>query len=135
MMRGAQSGGIVAWDSLGDIQQAKTSNQKLFNKANVVRVIKGKRQDLSKLLSSQIRRQCSKNGKKRPTIQTFLGHTRFATSSKATLDGTHPHRWTPGELRRVYPLDDEELWQRTNPRPMQRPVVNCTLRHGMIVNV
>jgi hypothetical protein len=30
------------------------------------------------------------------------GHTRFATSSKATLEGTHPHRWTPATTRRMY---------------------------------
>ena len=32
----------------------------------------------------------------------FAGHTRFATSSKADLGGTHPHQWTPPTLRRVY---------------------------------
>ena len=25
----------------------------------------------------------------------YAGHTRFATTSKATMDGTHPHQWTP----------------------------------------
>ena len=28
-------------------------------------------------------------------VQIFAGHTRFATTSKASLDGTHPHQWTP----------------------------------------
>ena len=32
----------------------------------------------------------------------YMGHTRFATSSKATLEGTHPHRWTPPQTQDVY---------------------------------
>jgi hypothetical protein len=35
-------------------------------------------------------------------IPVLSGHTRFATSSKATLEGTHPHRWTPPSARLVY---------------------------------
>jgi hypothetical protein len=30
--------------------------------------------------------------------QVFHGHTRFATSSIASLNGCHPHRWTPAQL-------------------------------------
>lgn len=35
----------------------------------------------------------------------FAGHTRFATSSKANLEGTHPHQWTPPTYRRLYNTD------------------------------
>jgi hypothetical protein len=38
-------------------------------------------------------------------VVAMLGHTRFATSSKASFEGTHPQRWTPASLRRVYDLD------------------------------
>ena len=27
-------------------------------------------------------------------VKGFFGHTRFATSSKASFDGTHPHLWS-----------------------------------------
>lgn len=37
-------------------------------------------------------------------VRGFFGHTRFATSSKATLDGTHPHQWSPRKLYRMYPF-------------------------------
>ncbi|CAE7837945.1 unnamed protein product [Symbiodinium sp. CCMP2592] len=36
------------------------------------------------------------------TGRLYMGHTRFATSSKATLEGTHPHQWTPPEKHEVY---------------------------------
>ena len=36
------------------------------------------------------------------SVQTYSGHTRFATSSKATLDGTHPQRWSDPSYRTYY---------------------------------
>lgn len=39
----------------------------------------------------------------------FGGHTRFATSSKANLDGTHPHQWTPPKRSRVYNFHKSNL--------------------------
>ena len=27
--------------------------------------------------------------------RVYSGHTRFATTSKVTFEGTHPHQWTP----------------------------------------
>jgi hypothetical protein len=35
-------------------------------------------------------------------VRTFFGHTRFATSSKASFDGTHPHQWSPRRDFSVY---------------------------------
>lgn len=37
-------------------------------------------------------------------VKTYVGHTRFATSSIASFDGTHPHQWTPPRLWRCYDL-------------------------------
>lgn len=37
-------------------------------------------------------------------VKGFFGHTRFATSSKASLDGTHPHIWSPRKMYHVYPF-------------------------------
>lgn len=94
MMRGAQSGGVVAWNVQGDSGKATGIRS---------RVVNGKRTDLSKGIRKKILRDSfSRGGAIQPGIQTFLGHTRFATSSKATLDGTHPHQWTPPQSRRIY---------------------------------
>uniref|UniRef100_A0A7S3DUG1 Glutamine amidotransferase type-2 domain-containing protein n=1 Tax=Entomoneis paludosa TaxID=265537 RepID=A0A7S3DUG1_9STRA len=118
MMRGAQSGGVVMWES--KTSKDKNGTTTTINKENCVRVIKAKRQDLSKLLTGRVRAKgCTWRGDKNPSIRTFLGHTRFATSSKATLEGTHPHQWTPPEKRRVYPLDDDALWNTTDATKMQ----------------
>ncbi len=37
-------------------------------------------------------------------VKGFFGHTRFATSSKASFDGTHPHIWSPRKMYNVYPF-------------------------------
>jgi hypothetical protein len=37
-------------------------------------------------------------------VKGFFGHTRFATSSKASFDGTHPHIWSPRKMYHVYPF-------------------------------
>ena len=39
-----------------------------------------------------------------PTL--YQGHTRFATSSISSLDGAHPHQWTPAAKGRVWWYDD-----------------------------
>jgi hypothetical protein len=35
----------------------------------------------------------------------FAGHTRFATTSKATFDGTHPHQWSAPKTLKVYNME------------------------------
>ncbi len=35
-------------------------------------------------------------------VRGFFGHTRFATSSKASFEGTHPHQWSVRRDYRVY---------------------------------
>lgn len=37
-------------------------------------------------------------------VRGFFGHTRFATSSKATMDGTHPHQWSPRRFYTFFPF-------------------------------
>jgi len=90
MMRGAQSGGVVTYVPNG------SNNMKAIR----TRVVNGKRTDLSK----QVRNQVQKTFKPKPGTDAVLlaGHTRFATSSMASLSGTHPHRWSPGDWKRVY---------------------------------
>jgi hypothetical protein len=92
MMRGAQSGGVITW--------AKNRKDEYYGIRS--RTVNGKRTDLSKRLREQVEYDAFSNGKIRTGIQGFFGHTRFATSSKATFDGTHPHQWTPPRAQKVY---------------------------------
>ena len=78
------------------------------------RVVNGKRSDLSK----GIRRKAARDNRelmgpsgnlrgwndksRKKLVRGFFGHTRFATTSKATLDGTHPHRWCERRVHDVY---------------------------------
>jgi hypothetical protein len=87
MMRGAQSGGVVTLIS-------KSGGYKR------TRVVNKKRTSLAKLLRSKLARDV--NFRRLPATTHVAGHTRFATSSKATLEGTHPQQWTPRTIRRVW---------------------------------
>lgn len=90
MMRGAQSGGVVTFHEGGKGQRS--------------RVVNGKRTDLSKLIRDAVaakeRRAPSRSGET-PAGRFFAGHTRFATTSKVTFEGTHPQQWSPP---RVFPV-------------------------------
>ena len=97
MMRGAQSGGVVTF-------YPQKSDQKLLV-ASRCRVVNGKRTDLSKLIRTKLQRDMFMMRRKpfpSDFVVTMSGHTRFATSSKASLDGTHPHQWTPATSRKMY---------------------------------
>lgn len=39
-------------------------------------------------------------------VRGFFGHTRFATTSKASFDGTHPHQWSPRRNYNVFASRD-----------------------------
>lgn len=91
MMRGAQSGGVVTY----------VRNGSKGVKGLRSRVVNGKRTDLSKLIIKKL----AGDQRFAPLIdgpRIYAGHTRFATTSKATFDGTHPHQWTPPENIRVW---------------------------------
>lgn len=100
MMRGAQSGGVVTY----------VPNGQSSMKAIRTRVVNGKRTDLSK----QVRQKVQKTFQPKPETDAVVlaGHTRFATSSKASLEGTHPHRWSPGSWKRVYDWENNKLEKR-----------------------
>jgi len=89
MMRGAQSGGVVAFHC--------QENHAI--KGVRSRVVNSKRTDLSKKIRKKLQQDVSLE---KGDIPFFSGHTRFATSSKATFSGTHPQQWTPPTMRRVY---------------------------------
>ena len=99
MMRGAQSGGVITY-----VKKGQTSFRGIRS-----RVVNGKRTNLSELvvakLDSDLRFVSLPDA---PRI--FAGHTRFATTSKATFDGTHPHQWSPPEMMRVWRRDQGGAW-------------------------
>ena len=130
MMRGAQSGGVVTFQPppqpalLGKSQSNSTTKiekKKLEWKGIRCRVVNKKRTDLSVLVRNKVQkevfnkkkygkgpsnaglRNCGGNNNN-TVVPILAGHTRFATSSKATFDGTHPHRWCPPSKRRMYNL-------------------------------
>jgi len=89
------------------------------------RVVNGKRDVLSKGVRHRLEKDnCNRFGKKnlrgwdepsfspnstgRRLVRGFFGHTRFATTSKATMDGTHPHRFSPRKVYNFYPFQSSE---------------------------
>ncbi|GKZ00910.1 hypothetical protein MPSEU_001042500 [Mayamaea pseudoterrestris] len=87
MMRGAQSGGVVTLDKDGRFTRTRVVNQK--------------RTALSRKLRKKL--EANVNFANLPITGTALsGHTRFATSSKATMDGTHPQQWSPKTMRKIF---------------------------------
>jgi hypothetical protein len=100
MMRGAQSGGVITYapNSLGNFKGIRS------------RVVNRKRTDLSVEVRRKVQRDVFGGVAKQSRfpkdhVVAMSGHTRFATSSKASFEGTHPQQWTPSSLRRVYTLD------------------------------
>ena len=99
MMRGAQSGGVVTY----------ASKSGLGFKGIRSRVVNGKRTDLSELIVGKLQSDL----RFAPLLEgprVYAGHTRFATTSKATFDGTHPHQWTPPETLSVWRRGPDGVW-------------------------
>jgi len=118
MMRGAQSGGVVTFEP--DKFSNKSNNSPIPPALHGVRsrVVNSKRTDLSQGVRRKIvKDNCDKltgnlrgwkksdyNSSSSRLVKGFFGHTRFATSSKASFDGTHPHQWSKPTTYSVYPF-------------------------------
>lgn len=103
MMRGAQSGGVVTYAPLEDKGAVGVRT----------RVVNGKRTNLSELLTEKLAKEARaarKYGELAGPV-FYAGHTRFATSSKVTLDGTHPHQWTAPALHRIWTKVPGRQWE------------------------
>ena len=100
MMRGAQSGGVVTFDA----STPREGDKACALRGARSRVVNMKRTDLSKLVRAKAERESGgrKMARQKSLTRIIAGHTRFATTSKATFDGTHPHRWSPPQRVRVY---------------------------------
>jgi hypothetical protein len=117
MMRGAQTGGVVTWAKQG---QGELSGIRS-------RVVNGKRTDLSHGVVSKVYKDAFTRGKVKAGIRGFFGHTRFATSSKATLEGCHPHQWSAPHAWNVYGLD---VYKSSSPTPKSVKVENFITHNG-----
>lgn len=115
MVRGAQGGGVVTFAACpkhwlrshdhGD--RSDPSDQVVPDLMGLrARVVNQKRSTLSEVLRQKLDaaerwRRCAG----RPLMhfgRIYAGHTRFATSSKATLDGVHPHQWSRPQRLNMY---------------------------------
>eukprot|EP00546_Thalassionema_frauenfeldii_P018867 CAMPEP_0178900374 /NCGR_PEP_ID=MMETSP0786-20121207/3439_1 /TAXON_ID=186022 /ORGANISM="Thalassionema frauenfeldii, Strain CCMP 1798" /LENGTH=1338 /DNA_ID=CAMNT_0020571373 /DNA_START=537 /DNA_END=4554 /DNA_ORIENTATION=+ len=114
MMRGAQCGGVVAFHTKDKVKGIRS------------RVVNGKRSDLSKKVRKKLQQNVKLNN---GDIPFFSGHTRFATTSKVTLDGTHPHLWTPPIVRRVYDFNVPKSGRHTF-QPHQIQIENYITHNG-----
>jgi hypothetical protein len=102
MMRGAQSGGVVTFQPTG----SSTGGLK----GTRCRVVNKKRTDLSKELRKRI---SIPKGLPSDFYPFLAGHTRFATSSKAALEGTHPHQWTPPTSHHIFDFSTQSFSHKT----------------------
>ena len=104
MVRGAQSAGVVTF-----VNRSQRHNDQLVGIRS--RVVNSKRSDLSvkirkKVASDEMRMRitssCGGSYESDSLVKTYVGHTRFATSSIASFDGTHPHQWSPPRRWQMY---------------------------------
>lgn len=103
MMRGAQSGGVVTFNEDGKRKASGLGDKVRALRGCRSRVVNMKRTDLSKLVRAKAERESGgKRMGNQDVTRIFAGHTRFATTSKATFDGTHPHQWSAPQMCRVY---------------------------------
>ena len=106
MVRGAQSAGVVTF-----VNRSQRHSDQLVGIRS--RVVNSKRSDLSvrirkKVASDEMRMRitssCGGSYESDSLVKTYVGHTRFATSSIASFDGTHPHQWSPPRRWHMYDL-------------------------------
>jgi hypothetical protein len=99
MMRGAQCGGVVTYSA----EHSDGTKDRPQLEGIRSRVVNAKRTDLSKRVRAKIEEDnYDKLGRLKGFRRGFFGHTRFATTSKATFDGCHPHQWSIPGTRSVY---------------------------------
>jgi len=165
MMRGAQSGGVVTFEpaSGGGGGGGKDANPVIRGVRS--RVVNAKRTVLSEGVRKKIEKDnCGlMNGGKlkgwndvefnatqggsgssgsaaaKRLVRGFFGHTRFATSSKASMDGTHPHQWSPRHTFTCYGFQskegafqgEEELERGNSEHPLESSAHSHGRRHAV----
>eukprot|EP00746_Dinoflagellata_sp_MGD_P157020 gnl/MRDRNA2_/MRDRNA2_86072_c0_seq2.p1 gnl/MRDRNA2_/MRDRNA2_86072_c0~~gnl/MRDRNA2_/MRDRNA2_86072_c0_seq2.p1 ORF type:complete len:1384 (+),score=218.41 gnl/MRDRNA2_/MRDRNA2_86072_c0_seq2:410-4153(+) len=105
MMRGAQSGGVVTY--------ANSSKGEDSLRGIRSRVCNGKRTDLSKLVRAKMEKNERGLSRNEELKRIYAGHTRFATTSIASFDGTHPHQWSKGRTFKVHTSENLQAKETT----------------------
>jgi hypothetical protein len=115
-VRGGQAGGISSIDhpqppqSLGGRGRGDTkgAGQRAGPRAEVIvarsRCVARKRYPLAADLVEQFQRECKALPSKSSDV-SYIGHTRFATSSVNQVVELHPHEWTPFRREQVWGVD------------------------------
>jgi len=91
-IRGGQAGGISSLEY-----------DRIQSKMNRVRAVARKRYPLAVDLVNLYKRTAGTGTASRSTLKSFIGHTRFATSSVNVVPELHPHEWCP--------FHNEQVWQ------------------------
>mmetsp|Transcript_4309 Transcript_4309/g.7220 ORF Transcript_4309/g.7220 Transcript_4309/m.7220 type:complete len:1456 (-) Transcript_4309:148-4515(-) len=131
MMRGAQSGGVVTFEPTSS-GEGGGKNANPVIKGVRSRVVNAKRTVLSEGVRKKIESDncgfmsggklkgwndvefnATQDGTSgsvaaKRLVRGFFGHTRFATSSKASMGGTHPHQWSPRHTFTCYGFQSKE---------------------------
>ena len=145
---GAQSGGVVTFEPNNYSKRGNHSSSNIPPPLHGVRsrVVNAKRTDLSK----GVRRKVVHDNCERLTgnlrgynkseyninigggklVRGFFGHTRFATSSKASFDGTHPHRWSERRVYNVYSFGSPSSSVSSSVGPRRIGVENYITHNG-----
>ena len=151
-LAGAQSGGVVTFEpALSGPAFYNSDCQAPIMRGKRSRVVNAKRTVLSKGVRSKlVRDNRSIFGNNKLTgwnadefndpkatgkrlVRGFFGHTRFATSSKASMDGTHPHQWSPRRNYTVFPFQSaaaSKLPSRFQPKSQRLGVENFVTHNG-----
>lgn len=113
-----KTGGVVCWaeGGSGELRGIRS------------RVVNAKRTDLSEGVYKKVYNDAFSGGRVKKGIKGFFGHTRFATSSMATLDGTHPHQWSKPRVWRVY--DADAMNKSKKPQTKMATVENFITHNG-----
>jgi len=142
MMRGAQSGGAVTFEPAH--YGSNIDSDVPILKGVRSRVVNAKRTDLSKGVRRKLeadnntwsgnlrgwdKDEFNSNSSGKRLVRGFFGHTRFATSSMATMDGTHPHQWSKRKSHRVYAFQSPSA-SHLAPKPQLMGVENFITHNG-----
>ena len=139
---GAQSGGAVTFEPAhygsnidSDVPILKGVRSRVVNakRTDLSKGVRGKLEADNNTWSGNLRGwdkdEFNSNSSGKRLVRGFFGHTRFATSSMATMDGTHPHQWSKRKSHRVYAFQSPSA-SHLAPKPQLMGVENFITHNG-----
>ena len=111
--------GVICWTSKHGKEEYKGIRSRVVNQ---------KRTDLAEGIHRKVKYDTRNAfGHLHTGIRCFLGHTRFATSSTANFEGTHPHQWSKPTSWRIFP---KTMWHVSVPKASRFNVENFVTHNG-----